>query len=93
MEPPIRLHHLRYDEDGRLRYPKDHACAPLTALARYLRDAEQIVATAPVATVPRARTPGTSDAFEDLRWFELPTPRAASPVPPELATSPVGGRG
>jgi selenocysteine lyase/cysteine desulfurase len=80
VEPLLRLDQLRY-EDGELRYPKHDERAPESALADYLAAAEDIFAAGAGETVAAGAdeltvTTGTrhmSDAFEQLRWFELPT--------------------
>ncbi|HTZ43054.1 MAG TPA: aminotransferase class V-fold PLP-dependent enzyme [Jatrophihabitans sp.] len=78
VEPPLRLHLLRYDEDGLLRYPKHQQHAPESELGRYLTEGAALLA----AAVPPALGADTlaeqvaagmvSDDFEHLRWFDLP---------------------
>jgi selenocysteine lyase/cysteine desulfurase len=88
VEPPLRLDALRYDEQGRLRYPSVHARARDTALPGYLEEARRLLATrqAPPEADPRDLA-GLSADFEALRWFVLPPDcltdldPAASPVP------------
>jgi selenocysteine lyase/cysteine desulfurase len=73
VEPLLRLHHVHYDQEGLLTYPRHHEQAPESALPGYLEEARTI-ATAmgsehhtedQCATLVSAR-------FEDLRWFDLP---------------------
>ena len=69
---PLRLGELRYDEQGRLRFPSSHAQAE-DALAGYLQEARRLLATRP--DPPEAdggSLPGLSADFETLRWFVLP---------------------
>lgn len=75
VEPPLRLYQLRYDADGRLRWPSRHERAPESALADYLSEARELFAK--LAEQPTAETPAgagqrVSAGFEELRWFELP---------------------
>jgi selenocysteine lyase/cysteine desulfurase len=74
VEPPLRLHALRYDEQGRLRFTSSHAKAGDDgALAGYLEEARQLLAARPAP--PDGDTPappGLSADFEALRWFVLP---------------------
>jgi selenocysteine lyase/cysteine desulfurase len=87
VEPPLRLDALRYDGQGRLRYPSVHAHARDTALPGYLEEARRLLATrqAPPEADPRALV-GLSADFEALRWFVLP-PDCLSDLDP--AASPV----
>jgi selenocysteine lyase/cysteine desulfurase len=75
VEPPLRLYQLRYDADGRLRWPSRHERAPESALADYLSEARELFAK--LAEQPAAETHAgagqrVSAGFEELRWFELP---------------------
>ena len=68
VEPPLRLHQVGYDAEGRMTYPRQHDTASESALQGYLREAEEIF---------RAATPCEGDGsvsadFDQLRWFELP---------------------
>jgi selenocysteine lyase/cysteine desulfurase len=73
VEPPLRLDALSYDDTGRLRYPSSHAQAQDTALAGYLQEARQLLATRPDPPEADGRAlPGLSADFEALRWFVLP---------------------
>ncbi|MGH3386041.1 MAG: aminotransferase class V-fold PLP-dependent enzyme [Nocardioidaceae bacterium] len=89
IEPPMRLSQVGYDESGRLRYPRQHDRAPLTALPGYLAEARRLLAAAPGDVDPHHRPPGLSDEFESLRWFELPDASmgATRPPAPEAAAS------
>lgn len=75
--PPLSLEELDYSA-GRLEYPSRQQREPESALRRYLREAEAIVAnTLQRAAVgdlpasPRTAPPHSAD-FEHLRWFWLP---------------------
>jgi selenocysteine lyase/cysteine desulfurase len=82
VEPPLRLHALRYDDQGRLRFTSSHAKARDTALAGYLEEARQLLAARPAPPDGDTPTPpGLSVDFEALRWFVLP---------PECLTGPGG---
>ena len=73
VEPPLRLHALRYDDQGVLRYASSHALARDAALAGYLEEARQLFATLPDRPSGDASTlPGVTADFEALRWFVLP---------------------
>lgn len=76
-EPPLRLSMLRYDDQGRLRYPTGLPVAGEGALTGYLREAEALFAALaddPAIDPSRwvASGPLTGADFEQLRWFELP---------------------
>jgi hypothetical protein len=76
VEPPLRLSQLRYDAEGRLRYPSRHERAPESAFGDYLREARELFAK--LADQPSASLPDSgagrkiSADFEELRWFDLP---------------------
>ena len=74
VEPPLRLHALRYDEQGRLQASAPHATASDAALAGYLDQARRLLAAGPTADGDGdgGPLPGLSADFEALRWFELP---------------------
>jgi hypothetical protein len=73
VEPPLRLHALRYDEQGRLRFTSSHAKAHDGALAGYLKEARRLLAGRPdLPAGDSAAAPGMSADFEALRWFVLP---------------------
>jgi selenocysteine lyase/cysteine desulfurase len=76
VEPPLRLHGLRYDEQGRLRASSTHATASDDALPGYLDQARRLLAArSPSADGDGDGTgglPGLSADFEALRWFVLP---------------------
>jgi selenocysteine lyase/cysteine desulfurase len=73
VEPPLRLHHLRYDEQGRLSYQVPTATAPEEALADYLDEARKLFAEAPDEPAEEGAHPSLSADFEELRWFLLPS--------------------
>jgi selenocysteine lyase/cysteine desulfurase len=83
VEPPLRLHALRYDERGRLRHPSSsHAQAHDAALAGYLEEARRVLAAGPAPPDGAAALPGLSADFEALRWFVLPPECLAGVEPP-----------
>jgi selenocysteine lyase/cysteine desulfurase len=71
VEPPLRLHAVGYDTQGRLRSPSAHATAADAALAGYLDQARRLLAAHP-APDGDGPLPGLSADFEGLRWFVLP---------------------
>ena len=85
VEPPLRLHHLHYDQQGQLRYQAPTQRAPEAALAGYLDQAKRLLAAAqgPDGQAGRQAAAPLSADFEALRWFELPAECLASPFPPE----------
>jgi selenocysteine lyase/cysteine desulfurase len=75
VEPPLRLHALGYDTEGRLRIDAvHHATASDDALPGYLDQARRLLAArAPAGDGPGdGALPGLSADFEELRWFVLP---------------------
>jgi len=84
VEPPLRLHDLGYDDDGRLRYQAPCERAPERALAGYLEEARRVFRSGAPGhngpARPPAATPLSAD-FEALRWFELPAECLADPFP------------
>ena len=75
VEPPLRLHTLRYDADGRLEAGVPHATAADDALAGYLDQARHLLATRPASRDgdgDGGPLPGLSADFEGLRWCVLP---------------------
>ena len=70
VEPPLRLTHLSFDEDGVLTYPRRHDTAPESALAGYLDEAAALFDSLP--DVHEDGPTRVSDDFEHLRWFDLP---------------------
>jgi selenocysteine lyase/cysteine desulfurase len=72
VEPPLRLHDLSYDHQGRLSYQVPTARAPERALEGYLAEARNLFAAAPGRDGPTRPPAGLSADFEELRWFELP---------------------
>jgi len=76
VEPPLRLAQLRYDANGRLRYPARHERAPEAAFDDYLAEARALFAKLAEAAGDELRE-GKADrrvsaGFESLRWFDLP---------------------
>lgn len=74
VEPPLRFAQLAYDADGVLAFPRHEDRAPAMVYSDALAAARELFAGLPDAD------PGTAsvaallgDAFENLRWFELPT--------------------
>jgi selenocysteine lyase/cysteine desulfurase len=75
VEPPLRLHAVRYDDQGRLQASSAHVTASDAALPGYLDQARQLLASrSPSADGDGdgRSLPGLSADFEDLRWFVLP---------------------
>ena len=71
VEPPLRLHDVRYDEStGAMTYPSHARVAPESALADYLADGRRLAAER--VEPDRDAPPGLRADFESLRWFELP---------------------
>jgi selenocysteine lyase/cysteine desulfurase len=70
VEPPMRLTQVSYSADGEMVYPHHDDKAPESALADYLKQGEEIM----LAATPAPDDPpiGVSQAFEHLRWFDLP---------------------
>jgi selenocysteine lyase/cysteine desulfurase len=71
VEPPLRLHQVGYDEEGRLCYPHHDDRAPESALAEHLREGAALLAAAEPPDLDR-HAAGVSADFEALRGFELP---------------------
>ncbi len=72
VEPPLRLHHVRYAADGRLVHPGVHRRAPESALADHLAEARALLAARTEPGADDCAGTGVSADFEALRWFELP---------------------
>jgi selenocysteine lyase/cysteine desulfurase len=74
VEPPLRLHALRYDDQGRLHGGAAHATASDDALPGYLDQARRLLAShpGPAPSDGDGALPGLSADFEELRWFVLP---------------------
>jgi selenocysteine lyase/cysteine desulfurase len=76
VEPPLRLSQLRYDADGRMRWPSRHERAPESALVDYLAEARELFAKLAEQPVEDRGAGGAvnrvSAGFEALRWFDLP---------------------
>lgn len=71
VEPPLRLHQVGYDADGRMTYPHYQERADESALADYLQQAREIFAAADPERADEGAT-GLGEDFEALRWFDLP---------------------
>ena len=72
-EPPLRLAHVGYDGEGILRYPHRVDRAPESELARYLDEAQALLASRPLGVDGTAHgAHAVSADFEHLRWFDLP---------------------
>ena len=71
VEPPLRLHQIRYAPDGTMQYPKHDDRAPESELKRYLEEGAAVLAAAEPPDLS-APVVDTSEDFEHLRWFELP---------------------
>ena len=72
VEPPLRLHHLSYDDDGVLRYPRNDDRAPESILAEHLAAAHAVFAALPDTPADDADAAAVSADFDHLRWFDLP---------------------
>lgn len=74
VEPPLRLHHLSYDEaTGELvRPPIGDRRAGEEMLAEYLDAARRLFAAASSTTAAEPALGALSPEFEHLRWFDLP---------------------
>ncbi len=75
VEPPLRLSQLRFDAQGKLRWPSRHERAPESALVDYLDEARELftkLAEQPPAGSGTGSTRRVSAGFEELRWFDLP---------------------
>jgi len=76
--PPVDLDRIYYDVAGRLQHPGDGVRrspesrrASQIALARHLRQAEQILTSHPPASTTGGQS-AVTDPFDLLRWFDLP---------------------
>lgn len=69
--PPLRLTDLRFDQDGRLDYPRDRRTAGEEMLPVQLERARRILDQLP--DVGDQGPTGLPADFEALRWFPLPT--------------------
>ena len=76
VEPPMRMGLISYADDGTMSYPHLHQQAPEEDLARYLREATELMTrgSAEAASGKPAvqNVSHLSEEFEDLRWFDLP---------------------
>ena len=78
---PKSLHDISYDS-GRMTHPGRPEIAPEADLARYLEQADRILADAEQHPAAPAAPPATTSDFEKLRWFpyagEVPRSQIAS---------------
>jgi selenocysteine lyase/cysteine desulfurase len=82
VEPPLRLHALRYDDQGRLTFPSAHAREWDSDLPGHLEEARRLLAAQPdPPDGDPGRLPGMSPDFESLRWFVLPPECLTGPGP------------
>lgn len=74
VEPPLRLSQLSYNATTgeMIRPPVDRVRAPESALAGYLDEARKRFEAATPWTDTARHTDTLSEAFENLRWFDLP---------------------
>jgi len=81
IEPPLHLAQLSYDPStgDLVRPPVDRVRAPESALAGYLEIARARFAAATPWTDTARHTGTLSDAFENLRWFDLPAESLTAP--------------
>ncbi|MEP6817333.1 MAG: aminotransferase class V-fold PLP-dependent enzyme, partial [Marmoricola sp.] len=76
VEPPLRLHDVKYDDQG-MHAPTSRLSGGEELLAEHLRDGVAILSAAPDPDLtPPANV--TAD-FEMLRWFDLPASALAAP--------------
>ncbi len=71
-EPPLRLDHVAYDHQGKMRWPQHHDRAPESALRGYVDEARRLFAGIDHEPTFDEQPPGVSSDFEQLRWFDLP---------------------
>ena len=78
-EPPMRLHDVTFDDDGRLVFPAHRHSETRARFADYLAEARAVMAEA--AAGIDCETPTYNADFEALRWFLLPgeVPAGAPP--------------
>lgn len=69
VEPPLRLHDVSYDRAGQMTWPRHGTTAPPSALAGYLRLAEQIMLEAD--PTDRDEAAALDPGLDQLRWFPL----------------------
>jgi hypothetical protein len=72
VEPPVRLHQVRYGDDGAMRFPSVHESAPESALTGYLEQARVLLDARPDPGPDDDATGVLGWDFEHLRWFDLP---------------------
>jgi selenocysteine lyase/cysteine desulfurase len=71
-EPPLSLDDVRYDDAGRMTWPKHRRHAGEERLADYLAEARALFASPPPAPTTARAPLDVDDDFETLRWFPLP---------------------
>jgi selenocysteine lyase/cysteine desulfurase len=81
VEPPLRLRDLSYAADGTLAYARHSDKAPESDLARYLAEAETLVA-AGADDCGDAQAAVSSD-FDAMCWFDLPAECVATSGEPD----------
>ncbi len=70
VEPPMRLAHVTYADDGTMTWPAHATTAPASVLREHLDEGRAIMAA---ASPPDWSDTAHLDAdFDDLRWFALP---------------------
>lgn len=101
-DPALCLKDLSY-RSGKLSYRSRHATEPEWVLESYLEEARRIIDAAPAGLQGLSiEDPERSEAFEQLRWFALPSeilaelqgraPRAPERNPIQLGSSPRAAR-
>jgi selenocysteine lyase/cysteine desulfurase/CRP-like cAMP-binding protein len=71
--PPLTLHDVSF-ASGTLEFHGPRATEPEHALGRYLEEARRIIRAVEVAPPPEAaHDPTLTRAFEEVRWFPLPS--------------------
>jgi hypothetical protein len=72
VEPLLRLPKVRYDDNGKMVYPRLTSSAPESALKRYLDEAAKLFESAAAAPSTGESTTTLRTGLEQLRWFDLP---------------------
>ncbi|HEX6887176.1 MAG TPA: aminotransferase class V-fold PLP-dependent enzyme [Candidatus Nanopelagicales bacterium] len=75
VEPPLRLHQLHYDAEGRLTYPHHEDRAPEGELQAYLLAGRELLEAAVAAAQadPESLAPARlPEQLASLQWFDLP---------------------
>jgi selenocysteine lyase/cysteine desulfurase len=71
VEPPMRLTHISYDDQGAMQYPHHPDRAGESELAGYLDEARELLAKAGDVDLA-THVAAVSADFDHLRWFDLP---------------------